>query len=163
MGQEEEPCGPTEALRSRSGCSQKPRDQDPHAGPFKQQPEALGATGTLRRREPKIPRCVTWGSSKHMSTTAPTPLRAPGTPHVPGPLLDGSQPREPEAREQEVAEAWLPESAESVAGQRSPCSRRRSKPLDEERASLFGASAGSSRLGGQGGTPSQVSTQSGAE
>lgn len=71
MWQKEEPCGPSEAPGSRSGCSQKPRDQDPHAGPCKQQPEALGATGTLRHREPRIPRCVTWGSSKHCSQLQP--------------------------------------------------------------------------------------------
>lgn len=31
-------------------------------------------------QKPRIPRCVTWGSSKHTSTAPPTPLRCPGTP-----------------------------------------------------------------------------------
>lgn len=90
------------------------------------------------------------GVFQTQSTAPSTPLRAPGTPHIPGPLLDASQPREPEPREQEVAEARLPDSAEPVAEQRSPCSSRWRKPLDEDRASLFGASAGSARLGEQG-------------
>lgn len=145
------------------GAARSHTIRTPMLGPASSSLRLWGRLAPSGHREPRIPRCVTWGSSKHRSTAPPTQLRAPGVPHVPGPLLDASQPREPEAREQEVAEAWLPDSAEPVAEQRSPCSRRCSKPLDEESESLFWASAGSSRLGGQGGTPSQVSTQSGAE
>ena len=92
--------------------------------------------------------------------TPPTPPRLPGAPsttYVPAPLLDASQPSEPEPREQEVAEAPLPDGAEPAAEQRSSCSRRRSRPLDTDRASLLWASLGLSYFGNREETPSQVS------
>jgi hypothetical protein len=66
----------------------------------------------------------------------------PGS-NVPAPLRDTSQPRELEPRESEVAEAPLPDSAEPVAEQRSSFSRRLSRSLDVDRASLFWVSEGS--------------------
>lgn len=80
--------------------------------------------------------------------TRPLP-RDSGAPvaDVPVPLLDTSQPRELEPRESEVAEAPLLDRADPAAEQRSSRSRRSSKSLDVERASLFWASEGSSRFG----------------
>lgn len=88
---------------------------------------------------------------------APQHSDAPSATDIPVPLGDASQPCEPEPREQEVAEAPLPESAEPAAEQTSACSRRWSRPLDAERASLFWASAGSSPFGDREETPDHAS------
>lgn len=81
------------------------------------------------------------------NTPTPWDLGAAGTTTIPVPLLDVSQPSETEPRESEAAEAPLPDRADPVAEHRSSCSKRSSRPLDVERASLIRASAGSSRFG----------------
>lgn len=68
----------------------------------------------------------------------------PNTTHRPVPLLDTPQPGELEPRESEAAEAPLLDGADSPAEQRSSRSRRSSRSLDAERASLFWASEGPS-------------------
>lgn len=79
-------------------------------------------------------------SLKH--TDWPRP-QCPRATNAPVPLLGASQPSALEPRESEVAEAPLPDRADPVAEQRSPCSRRSSRPLEAERASLFWVLAGS--------------------
>lgn len=90
-------------------------------------------------------------------------MGAPSANNIPAPLLDVVQPSEPEPRESDVAEAPLPDRADPVAEHRSSCSKRSSRPLDVERASLFRASAGSSCFGNrEKTTQSGLSAQNGA-
>lgn len=90
----------------------------------------------------------------------PTPPRLPGAPsttYIPAPLADASQPSEPEPREQEAAEAPLPDGAEPMAERRSSRGRTCSRPPGVHRASLLWASLGWSHFGNRAETPGQVS------
>lgn len=69
---------------------------------------------------------------------------------LPVPIRDASQPRELEPRESEVAEAPLPDRPDPAAEQRSSSSKRSSRSLDVERASLLWASDCSSCVGAVG-------------
>lgn len=112
-------------------------------GPEHPQPVALVWLGRAGQETCRLSRGPTGESSER----TPNPrTRAPNATHRPVPLLDAPQPSELEPRESEAAEAPLLDRADPSAEQRSSRSRRPSRSLDVERASLFWVSGGSSRF-----------------
>ena len=115
-----------------------------------------------RMQKPRIPRCVTWGSSKHMSTAPPMPLRSPGTPtylahfrthRSPGNLSPGNR-RWQRPGSWKVRSPWPsrgPRAAAGGAGRWTRTGRR-----------CLGHLLAPCTWGDREGTSSQVSTQSGA-